>query len=234
MEHQFIHGISLAYQVVGQGDKTVLCLHDYHSHHHIFDEIVPLLSANYRLVLVDYRGYGQSKLGKAPLSLDLIKEDVMTLMEILNIKHYSILGYSEGAKIALKIVSDAPYIESLILLSPSLNFKAYRFYFRILFLMRYLCLLPLCLYHPGARLERKKMLLLMEDTHMTLEDLQHIKIPVALFNGEYDIIQSRHFINLASSLPYCHREEIQHSGHDMLIPLHHELFNKIKLFLDCL
>ena len=119
-------------------------------------------------------------------------------------------------------------------MSPSLSFKMYKSYFKIPFLIRYLCLLPLCLYHPGARLERKKMSLLMENTHITLEDLQHIRIPVALFNGEYDIVQPCHSTHIASSLPYCHREEIKDAGYDMLIPLNETLFNKIKLFLDCL
>ena len=59
-------------------------------------DLMPLLDyvpEDYKVILVDLRGHGQSTLGEVALSYERYQQDVEQLLRSLNISTYSIFGF---------------------------------------------------------------------------------------------------------------------------------------------
>lgn len=60
-------------------------------------QVVPLVRAGYRAVLIDSRGHGRSTRDDRPYSYDLMASDVLAVMDALAIGKAAIVGWSDGA-----------------------------------------------------------------------------------------------------------------------------------------
>lgn len=81
------------------------------------------LSASMRVISVDLRGHGQSSSVPGPYTFDSMAEDILHLMDRLQIKHITLVGWSMGTVILLKLLTlDAMRVDSLVCISgtPSL------------------------------------------------------------------------------------------------------------------
>jgi pimeloyl-ACP methyl ester carboxylesterase len=75
-----------------------------------------LLSDQYRIITYDIRGQGQSGNNHDKLSIPLLAEDLMLLLDALGIERAIICGYSAGSSIALEFaLSYLNRVEALIL-----------------------------------------------------------------------------------------------------------------------
>ena len=96
--HDGIH-----YRIVGTGPPLVM-LHGFADSNEDWFEsgYVDGLENIYRLILIDFRGRGESKKDYDPdfYSLDLLADDVQSVVDALEIKEYDLLGYSMGGVIA--------------------------------------------------------------------------------------------------------------------------------------
>lgn len=61
-----------------------------------FNRIVPALSSRFRLVGIDSRGHGKSSLGTTKLSYKLLTDDLAKVINSMQLKEFSILGFSDG------------------------------------------------------------------------------------------------------------------------------------------
>ena len=81
-------------------------------------------SRNYRVIVVDTRGHGQSPRGTAPFTIAQFADDLKDFMDELDISKAVILGFSDGANIAMKFVLKYPErVKALILNGGNLNPK---------------------------------------------------------------------------------------------------------------
>lgn len=67
-----------------------------------FNTIAPTLSNNFRLIGIDSRGHGRSSLGKTILSYKTLTEDLNTVINTLNLRKFSIFGFSDGGVVAYR------------------------------------------------------------------------------------------------------------------------------------
>lgn len=82
-----------------------------------WDPQVASLSENYRCLTFDNRGFGASQPIGEPLTVDLMADDVLALMDAQSWKSAHIVGHSLGGLIALYVAHKAPgRVKSLALL----------------------------------------------------------------------------------------------------------------------
>lgn len=93
--------ISLYYQERGQGEPFFL-LHGNGEDGTYFASQLSFFSDRYRVIAVDTRGHGKSLRGTAPFTMDQFATDLYELMKRMQISRAIILGFSDGANIAMK------------------------------------------------------------------------------------------------------------------------------------
>lgn len=64
---------------------------------------VPALIDKFEVIAIDSRGQGRSTKGDAPITYDLMATDVIAVLDKLAIKRASVVGWSDGGEVALKL-----------------------------------------------------------------------------------------------------------------------------------
>ncbi len=92
----------------GDGPPVIL-LHGGLGHSGNFGHQVPALAASgHRVIVVDSRGHGRSTRDERPYSYDLMAADLAAVMDHLGIDRAPLVGWSDGACIALALARQAP------------------------------------------------------------------------------------------------------------------------------
>ncbi len=102
-----VNGIKLYYASVGDGPPVVL-LHGGLANSDYWGNQVRALAARHRVIVVDSRGHGRSTRDARPYSYDLMADDVAALLDVLKVPHAAIVGWSDGAIIALDLAMRYP------------------------------------------------------------------------------------------------------------------------------
>ena len=66
-------------------------------------QVPALTAAGHRVIAIDSRGHGRSSRDNRPYSYELMASDVVAVMDALNIRRAVVVGWSDGAIIALVI-----------------------------------------------------------------------------------------------------------------------------------
>lgn len=102
-----VDDIHLAYTEAGSGPPVVL-IHGYPFNRTLWTEQVAALSNNYRIVVPDLRGFGESKCAEGPATMTRMAQDVSQLMDELEISRAVIGGLSMGGYVALAFYQQFP------------------------------------------------------------------------------------------------------------------------------
>lgn len=101
-------GARIWYATYGSGPPVVL-LHGGLGHGGNWGYQVPaLVDAGYRAVLVDSRGHGRSTRDARPYKYELMASDVLAVMDTLKLQRAAVVGWSDGACVALILAMQAP------------------------------------------------------------------------------------------------------------------------------
>jgi pimeloyl-ACP methyl ester carboxylesterase len=101
-------GARIWYAVYGSG-RPVILLHGGLGHSGNWGYQVPeLVRAGYRVVLIDSRGHGRSTRDARPFSYELMASDVLAVMDGVGLDRAAVVGWSDGACIALILGATAP------------------------------------------------------------------------------------------------------------------------------
>lgn len=105
----------------GRGPPLVL-LHGYPQTHAAWHRVAQALSAQFTVVLLDLRGYGQSTCppsdsGHEAYSKRSMAGDVAHVMNHLGFKRFGVMAHDRGARVAYRLALDQPaLVECLVLL----------------------------------------------------------------------------------------------------------------------
>jgi pimeloyl-ACP methyl ester carboxylesterase len=101
-------GAKIWYATYGTGSPVIL-LHGGFGHSGNWSYQLPdLLTAGHRVILVDSRGHGRSTRDARPYTYELMASDVLTVMNTLHLEQAALVGWSDGACIALILADQAP------------------------------------------------------------------------------------------------------------------------------
>nr|NJM02485.1 alpha/beta hydrolase [Desulfobacula sp.] len=88
---------------IGNPDGPVLLmLHGGFGTIEDFNTITPFLSSYFRLIGIDSRGHGRSCLGNTKLSYKTLTDDLKTVINALDLREFSIFGFSDGGVVAYR------------------------------------------------------------------------------------------------------------------------------------
>lgn len=109
----------------GVGEPVVF-LHGFPSSGHLWTDVIPLMPAGHRLVVVDLLGYGRSDPphGRA-LTLRAHAERVVALLDALGIAEACVVGHDVGGGVAQALAAHAPARVSRLGLVNSVAFDAW-------------------------------------------------------------------------------------------------------------
>ncbi|HEX6529684.1 MAG TPA: 3-oxoadipate enol-lactonase [Burkholderiales bacterium] len=107
-----VNGIEIHYEIHGRDDAPWLVLsHSLACSGRMWDPQVEAFKDRYRILNYDMRGHGQSEAPKGAYTLDLLADDVLSLMDSLKIKKAVYCGLSIGGMIGqtLALRPSAPF-----------------------------------------------------------------------------------------------------------------------------
>ena len=94
------------------GDKNghpLLLLHGGFGNIEDFNNIIPRLSQNFRVIGIDSRGHGKSTIGTTGLlTYERIEKDLEHIIKDLQLDIFSIMGFSDGGIVAYRLASHSP------------------------------------------------------------------------------------------------------------------------------
>lgn len=99
--------IPLRFEERGSGIPLVL-LHGYCGSRRYWDEVVPLLAGEYRVIAPDLRGHGESPAAEGVCAMEDLAEDTVQLLDRLGIGQAFVFGHSLGGYAALALAEAHP------------------------------------------------------------------------------------------------------------------------------
>ena len=109
-EFQSFDGARLSYRTEGEG-RPVLMLHGFLANSRL-NWIEPgiaaaLAGAGFQAIMLDLRGHGRSEMSEDPAAYppDVLAQDAEALIRLLGLADYDLLGYSLGARTAVRMLA---------------------------------------------------------------------------------------------------------------------------------
>ena len=98
------------------GDKTIVLLHGYLENMLVWEEFIPLLYKEFRIVTLDIPGHGISEVKGECHSMDYLADTLASALHSLGIAEATIVGHSMGGYIALAFAERHPEMTSSLVL----------------------------------------------------------------------------------------------------------------------
>jgi pimeloyl-ACP methyl ester carboxylesterase len=115
-----VNGISMYYEIYGQGKPLVLIHGGGSTIQSNFEKAIPLLAKNRMVIAVELQAHGRTADRDADLTFEQDADDVVTLLQNLNIQSADIFGFSNGGTTALQIAIRHPEIVDKLILGSAL------------------------------------------------------------------------------------------------------------------
>lgn len=115
-----IDGNNIRYLESGNSTNTMVLIHGLGASAERWNEVVPLFSDKFRVVVPDLVGFGQSDKPLVDYTPEFFSTFLEQFFKISEIEHPILIGSSLGGQISAEFVSSHPnYVEKLILVSPA-------------------------------------------------------------------------------------------------------------------
>lgn len=102
-----INGLDLFYEVAGEG-KPLVMIHGAYMTNDTWGGLKEALAENYRVIAVEMQAHGRTSDRDTPISYTGMADDVAALLDHLEIEKATILGYSMGGSVAIRLAIDHP------------------------------------------------------------------------------------------------------------------------------
>jgi len=124
MTEKFIMAGSTALHVCDsqEGERCIVLLHGYLESLLVWEEFVPLLYKDLRVVTLDLPGHGISEIKGEVHTMNFLADTVADGMRALGIERFTVVGHSMGGYAALALLERHPeMLEGIVLLSSTPN-----------------------------------------------------------------------------------------------------------------
>jgi pimeloyl-ACP methyl ester carboxylesterase len=215
-----VNGVNIFYKKSGQGQPLIL-LHGNGLDHSIFNELSAKLCKHYTVYAIDSRNHGRSDKAE-DYSYDAMAEDVYALIQKLELGKVYLLGFSDGAVIALHValrhldVLEKVAFLGLNLKPSDLNEKNLNYYQK-----------------NYEKTGDPLFKLVLESPHIELDELKSITVPTLLIAAEKEMFRDGLFDELMMGFPNVsgkvmlgHKHETYLVHQDFLYPDLLDFFGK--------
>jgi 3-oxoadipate enol-lactonase len=109
MEFIELNGAALRYDLSGEGERTLVLVHEMGGSLESWDEVVPRFTGSRRVLRYDARGAGLSQKARGELDLDTMTDDIAALLDNIGIgDKVALAGVAVGGAIALHFAARYP------------------------------------------------------------------------------------------------------------------------------
>ena len=185
--------IELHFQEKGNGEPFIF-LHGNGENSSYFKNQIDYFSTRYHVIALDTRGHGKTPRGDAPFTIEQFSCDLYDFMKAHQLTSAMILGFSDGANIAMKFAITHPeMVKVLILNGGNLDAKGVKRTTQIPVEIGYRIAKHFSAKSPGAK---KNAEMLVEP-----EDLPQITAPTLVICGTRDMIKESHAKKITRYIP---------------------------------
>ncbi len=111
------NGETITYREFGTGENILVLVHGNMTSSFHFDILEQYVPEDVRVILPDMRGFGGSSYNQEVNSLQDFADDIMEVIDLLELKHYSVGGWSTGGGVAMLIAAQrVEQVKKLILI----------------------------------------------------------------------------------------------------------------------
>ena len=200
------------FETYGAGEPLIL-LHGNGEDCTYFKNQIPALARYYKVYAVDTRGHGKTPRGEGKFSIRRFAEDLYDFFEWQHIQKAHVLGFSDGANIAMYFALAHPErIGKLILNGGNIFPTGLKAYFNVPCQVGYRLLKYIPFKNEKINHFYELLKLMALEPHITPEQLHTIKVPALVLAGSHDIVKFSHSRLMAKSLPRC-KFKIIEGGH---------------------
>lgn len=122
---QLSNGETLAYRTAGSKGDVIVLVHGNMSSSVHFQTTMEQLENEYQVYAVDLRGFGDSSYHHELNCLRDFAEDIEEFVKLLDLRNFTILGWSTGGGIVLELAADMPERIKKIVLLDSVGVKGF-------------------------------------------------------------------------------------------------------------
>ena len=208
----------ICYEKTGEGTPVIL-IHGNKEDHHIFDELVEIMSREHTVYAMDSRGHGESATPKEYHYSDMA-DDVINLIDALDIISPALVGYSDGGIVALLVAIRASNkLSRIVCCGANLS--------------------PAGIHHKDLREIKKdykrdndpRTLMMLVEPDIDTSELQRISVPALIIAGEKDCIKERETNKIASNIKNSQLLILPGEDHSSYIEHTDKIYNYIYRFL---
>lgn len=204
-------GTDIFYNELGSGENLFL-LHGNGGDSTYFEYNIGQLSKKFHLYLIDFRDHGKSDNARDELTFELLARDLKEVFDKLSIRSANILGFSDGANLALVFTIRYPYyVEKLILNAPNIRFSGTRLISKIISIGENIFWNIL----PFFKRNKRVAALLLKDLKLSRKDLVDIDKEVLIIVGSYDLIRLDHVKSISESIDRSRLVIVKKAGHKL-------------------
>ena len=200
------------FETYGAGEPLIL-LHGNGEDCTYFKHQIPAFAKYYKVYAIDTRGHGKTPRGDGEFSIRRFAEDLYDFFEWQKIPKAHILGFSDGANIAMYFALAHPErINKLILNGGNIFPTGLKAYFNVPCQVGYRLLKPIPLKNEKVHHFYELLKLMALEPHITPAQLHTITVPTMVLAGSHDIVKFSHSRLMAKSISQC-KFKILEGGH---------------------
>lgn len=194
-----VNNITLNYIQEGQGEPLIL-LHGNGEDLQIFDKLISKLKKQFTVYAIDSRNHGSSTRTE-DFSYETMAEDIHQFIEKLELKHVSVIGFSDGAIISLLLTLKYPQIfKKMVLLGVNLKPSDFKLDIYNSIVEEY------------EKTQDPLFKMMLEQPNIELDNLKEINTPTLVIGAEDDLYNEDSFQNIADTMPDVELKIMK--GHD--------------------
>jgi pimeloyl-ACP methyl ester carboxylesterase len=207
-----VNGINMYYEIHGEGKPLVLIHGGGSTITTSFGVLLPMLAQHYKIIAVELQAHGHTSDRDAPESFAQDADDVAELLHQLSISRAHILGFSNGGSTTMQIAIRHPEIADKVIVIAG-AFKREGFISGFFDGMQYATLgnMPQGLKDAFLRInpdENALFNMFSKDKQRMIDfkdwndgDLQAIRSPALIINGDKDVMTNEHALKISTLIP---------------------------------
>ena len=201
------------YERHGDKGEYLVLLHGNNESMRRMQHQIDYFSKSYRVIAVDSRGHGESGFGQGELNLDTMSVDVENVLNGLGITKTNILGFSDGANIAMLLAIRRPeLISAMVLVGGNLKPSGMTMGIFLSVNAAYYLTKLAGKFDKRLRLEHEFYHLMAKEPDIKPSSLKRITARTLVIAGDKDLIKPSHTHTIASNIPNA-RELILEGDH---------------------